>query len=375
MPADGSIETAGLPLGAWSADRSALAEAPRALYGDVSDLPPVVQFQVHVARLIRAREKRPSTERTGAAVFLLVTAQQHKEWAQRLSLDRNLYTGRVRLTGRIHFVTDRAASSAYEEYEGSETGLFDRVAAMQCDRLPALVYLPDSHESSLTYYPNGTHEDQGLVQLQLNHGPVTEAEVLAAIDGVYRTELCTPDNSGPVRLWHSATKGHPIEEAERTVQQFVRSGLAARFNWCTIHSEQAGKVGRTDLEIVDDRTGSLGDVIHHALLELKVLRTFSQSGTRYPPANTEEAIAKGVHQAHEYGSSKNSLLKMLCCFDMRIQDEGDVSTFASVKGNAEALRVLLRRWYLYRSSDDYRRARTATRLAARPMGPAAAPAG
>jgi hypothetical protein len=373
MPADGSKGTAALPLGAWSPDRTVLAEAPRALYGDVSDLSADVRFQVHVARLISAREQRPDTERSGAAAFLLVTPQQHKAWAQRLTFDRNLHTGRVQLAGRIHFVTDLAGSSAYEDYAGSDTGLFDRLAALQCDRLPALIYLPDRHESSLTFYPQGTHDDRGLVPLKLNHGPVTEAEILAAIDGVYRTELCTPDNSGPIKLWHDPLKGRPIEEAERTVQQFVRSGLAARFNWCTIYSEQAGKVGRTDLEIVDDRTGPLGQVTHHALLELKVLRTFSQSGTRYPPASAGEAVTKGVQQAHEYGGVKNSLLRMLCCFDMRMQDAGDAATFASIKSSADALCVRLVRWYLYRSADDYRRARTGAQLAA--LGPTAAPAG
>ena len=145
--------------------------------------------------------------------------------------------------------------------------------------------------------------------------------------------------------------GYPIEEAERTVQQFLRVGLAARFHWCTICAEQPGKLGRTDLEVIDNRTREVGSVTHHALVELKVLRSFSHSGSPYQAAVTEEAVSKGVNQAHSYGKENNTLLRMLCCFDMRLNDVGCTTTFAHVQTEAATLCVSLKRWYLYRSSE------------------------
>ena len=141
-------------------------------------------------------------------------------------------------------------------------------------------------------------------------------------------------------------------------------GLAARFHWCTIRAEQAGKLGRTDLEVVDNRTGKLGSTTHHALLELKVLRSFSHSGSAYPAATTEEAVSKGVNQANSYGNDNNTLLRMLCCFDMRSDDVGDTTTFAHVQTNAATLCVSLKRWYLYRSSEHMRDALALRSLAA-----------
>lgn len=346
--------TAPLDLGAWQGDRAQLATARRPSYGDIDDLPAELRFQVYVSRTVQARERQPDAETTGAAAFILVTPQQQEQLKTGRSFNRTVHTGRVRLAGRVHFMTHRAASSVFEEYAGDANGVFDRIAELQCDRLPALVYDPSAGKSTLTYYPRGTHTDDGLVEVQLNAGPVTEAEILSVIEAVYRAELCTPDNSGPTKVWQNASKGHPIEEAERTVQQFLRVGLAARFHWCTIRAEQSSKLGRTDLEVVDDRTGDAGTIAHYALLELKVLRSFSHSGTAYPTTTTNEAVSKGVNQAHSYGINNNSLLRMLCCFDMRTDDVGDTTTFAHVQTDAITLCVSLKRWYMYRSSEHMR---------------------
>lgn len=353
-----------LELGAWTSDRAQLATAQHSICGDVDDLPKELRFQVYVSRMIRMRERRPDAETAGAAAFVLVTPEQQRTFKTGRHFDRNAHTGRVRLAGRLHFVTHRAGSSAYEEYDGDDNGLFDRIEALKCDHLPTLVYLPSDDKSALTYYPNGTRDDEGMLQVELNYGPVTEAEILAVINAVYRTELCTPDNSGPTKVWKCPSKGYPIEETERTVQQFLRVGLAARFNWCTIRAEQAGKLGRTDLEVVDDRTGEPGAITHHALLELKVLRSFTHTGSPYPASSTDEAISKGVNQANSYGTANNSLLRMLCCFDMRTDDPGDSATFAHVQTGASTLCVSLRRWYMYRSSEHLRDADARRQLAA-----------
>lgn len=169
---------------------------------------------------------------------------------------------------------------------------------------------------------------------------------------------------GPIKLWKDAVKGYPIEEAERTVQQMIRHALVGRFLWCTIRQEQPGKSGRTDLEIVDDRTGEPGIVYHHALLELKVLRSFGSRGTVYSGTAVQDAIVEGVNQAHSYGTANNSLLRMLCCYDMRSTDVGDDATFVQVKDRATTLSIRLKRWYLYRTSQDYRDAKVDQHLAA-----------
>lgn len=55
---------------------------------------------------------------------------------------------------------------------------------------------------------------------------------------------------------------------------------------------------------------------------------------------------------------------MLCCFDMRTHDVGDITTFAHVKTDAAKLCVSLKRWYMYRSSDHMRDAMAQRQLEA-----------
>lgn len=363
MAADAQ-STAPLELGAWQGDRAQIEAAPRSIFGDIDELPHELRFQVYVSRTIRARERQADAETAGAAAFILVTPQHQEKLKVGRSFKRAVHMGRVCLIGRIHFMTPRAATSAFEEYAGDANGVFERIAELQCDHLPTMVYDPGAGKTRLSYYPKGTQTDEGMIEVDLDVGPVTEAEILSVINAVYHTELCTPDNSGPTKIWQDPSKGYPIAEAERTVQQFLRVGLAARFHWCTIRAEQSGKLGRTDLEVVDNRTGEVGSVTHHALLELKVLRSFSHSGSAYTAAATGQAVSKGVNQAHSYGKDNNTLLRMLCCFDMRSDDVGDTTTFAHVQTEAAALCVSLKRWYLYRSSEHMRDARSQRELVA-----------
>ena len=353
-----------LDLGSWEGDRATLAIAPRSDRGDVDDLADDLRFQVHVSRMIRTRERQPNAETSGAAAFILVSADEQRALSSVRTFDRLIHTGSRRLSSRLHFVTALAASSALEEHAGDDNDLFGRIAALGFEDRPALIYVPSKGDSSLSYYPKGTQTDDGVRNVVLNFGQITEDEVLATLEAIYRSELCTPDNMGPIKLWEDAKKGHPVEEAERTVQQMIRHALVGRFLWCTIRQEQPGKGGRTDLEIVDDRTGTPGTIYHHALLELKVLRSFGSTGNPYGPGAANDAIIEGVNQANTYGAANNTLIRMLCCFDMRSDDPGDDATFVHVTDRAVTLSIRLKRWYLYRSSQAYRDANADKQLVA-----------
>ncbi|MBK7615626.1 MAG: hypothetical protein IPJ08_14555 [Burkholderiales bacterium] len=353
-----------LLLGSWEGDRQQLAVAQRSDHGDVDDLPDDLRFQVHVSRMIRKRENQPGAETSGAAAFVLVSSDEQDKLRVGRVFDRLVHTGTRRLASRVHFVTAQATSSALEEHVDDDNDLFGRVATLGYDGRPTLLYVPSHGESSLSFYPKGMGTDDGLREVILKFGQVTEAEVHETLQAIYRSELCTPDNMGPTKLWKDAAKGFPVEEAERTVQQMIRHALVGRFLWCTIRQEQPGKSGRTDLEIVDDRTGKQGTIYHHALLELKVLRSFGSTGNAYNSTTIQDAIVEGVNQAHSYGTANNSLLRMLCCYDMRSDDVGDDVTFFHIKDRATTLAIRLKRWYLYRSSQDYRDATVDRHLAA-----------
>lgn len=363
MPASNSRS-----LGAWEPERATLADAPSPAWGDAENLPDAIRFQVNVARLVRRREINSEAETSGCAVFVLV---DHATQRQLLiqpgrTLDRLIHTGAKRLTGRIHWVNPSVQSSVYEEFAGSDNEMFDRLEALRLSGVPAMIYMAQDPESSLSYYPRGTAEYDTVVPVRLGMGTVSQADVISAIDTVYRTELITPANAGPYKIWEDSDRGRPFEHAERGIQQFVRIGLATEFSWCRIRAEQPDKDGRTDLEIVDTDSGGPGITVHHALLELKVLRSRGSTGLGVNQSDVEQHIKDGVEQANTYGSSRNSLQRLLCCFDMRDADPGNEATFAHVKDAASTFKVSLNRWFLYRSPELLRAAHAASSLAAAP---------
>ncbi|GAI36275.1 unnamed protein product, partial [marine sediment metagenome] len=61
-------------------------------------------------------------------------------------------------------------------------------------------------------------------------------------------------------------------------------------------------------------------------------------------------------QAYEHGTQKGVKLATLCCFDMRKTDEKE-SCFDHVREIASSKQVVLKRWYIYSSSESYRKAK------------------
>jgi len=345
-----------LPLGAWENDRVLLKNVPVGDRGNAAEFPAVVQFQLNVAKLIVRREQNANAERDQPAAFVLVSPEQYRTERLGRTEERLIYTGSKRVTGRIHFVTADAISSLAEDFSGDDKPLFARLGSLPYASSPTLLYVPQAPTSTLSFYPKGTATDEGVIEISLVKQNITAEAIEDAIHALYLQEFVTPDQCYPLKLWLDPGHGKPMETAEKGVQQLLRAGLSTRFFPCSIRQEQPGKPGRTDLEIVDDRTTPEGQSIHHAVLELKVLRSRGSTGNQVTNADTDKHIQEGLEQAYTYGLDKNTLQKLLCCFDMRDTDIGNESTFAHVKAHATTLKVLLRRWFLYRDSAAYRAA-------------------
>jgi hypothetical protein len=119
-------------------------------------------------------------------------------------------------------------------------------------------------------------------------------------------------------------------------------------------------MGRADLHIEEPDPLNRESVTFLAVLELKVLRSYSDSGrTAYSGSNVEEWIEKGVKQAGAYRRERGHRVAVLCCFDMRREDTGE-ACLSGLRDLAEEQEVALRRWYLYASSELARDAFTTT---------------
>ncbi|WP_127837607.1 hypothetical protein [Burkholderia gladioli] len=220
--------------------------------------------------------------------------------------------------------------------------------------LPTVVIDPRPIEGMICFYRNGLSDPACVEHACLRPDPVTEQEIADAINSVYLSQLITPDqNASSIPLWENAGKFYPSSDAERLIQAHVKSGLAARFQNYDIRQEQASQFGRTDLEIVETQGQATGVSIHHAVLELKVLRAFTKNGRQWSSKAVHWWVRRGIRQAFSYGSNKNTRICMVCCFDMRMKDVGLV-WLDEFKSEASKANVWLRRWFMYNQSSAYR---------------------
>lgn len=350
-------------LGAWSADREALERAPLTGRGNDADAPDRVRFGRAVLQLAARRERSADATFDRPAAFVLVPRDGFEKLPSGTVRTPLLHTGQYDITGQAHFV-NVGANGRSLAYTGDAADLFDLLDAAGYDGLPTLIYSPMKGASVLSWYPNGTADGANVEVWPVNDAEPTVERITEVIDAVYRGELMTPDQTEqPQRVWEKAEVGHAREDAEARVQHIVRMALLGAFRCCSVRPEQPGKDGRTDLEVVEDLDRPPEQVVHHAVLELKVLREFGSTGNKYSDKKIAEHMEEGLNQAYSYGKRRSFRASMLCCFDMRATNAGDTAVMAPLSANATKLGVHLRHWFLYRSSDHWRACAVAQALA------------
>lgn len=347
-------------LGAWDAERSALESAPLSGRGSDADAPDLVRFGRAVMQLVARRERQTEAEYERPGAFVLVP----RHWQRPTGTTRRplLHNGHQPLTGQIHFV-NLVPNGHSLAYSGDEGELFDALGAAGVEAFPTLIYSPKQGSSTLSWYADGIEEEEKVELWDVVADQPTAAQITEVIDRAYKGDLVTPDQMHEWESpWQDATKGWAHAKAEARVQSKVKTALNAAFRLCTVRSEQPGKDGRTDLEIVEDLGNLPNHSVNHAILELKVLREKSSTGTEYADAQIATHMHDGLEQAHQYGSRRNFREKMLCCFDMRAANAGEAKVMAPLDVDAKKLGVELRHWFLYRSSDHWRKCSVAQAL-------------
>lgn len=356
-------------MGAWETERAAIEQAPLSGLGNDADLPRPVRFGRKVIELVTRRESSADAEYDRPAAFVLLPREGFEHLPFGVVRQPLLHNGHHTLTGRVHFVN--AALGAYSlVYEGDAAALFDVIKASSAGAFPTLIYSPKLGASTLSWFPQGV-ENETFELWSVSENPPTAAQITEVINCAYDGELVTPDQTlKDFQVWEDAEKGWAHSAAEARVQRTIRLALLGAFRRCAVRQEQSGKEGRTDLEIVEHRASN--DVVHHAILELKVLKERGSTGNIYSDDFNAKHMREGLDQAYSYGEKRSFHERMLCCFDMRAINAGADLVLAPLRDDAKTLGVDLRHWFLYRSSQHWRQCTVAQVLAnsaRRPLDP------
>lgn len=350
-------------LGPWANANLAGTARAHAGVGADTDLPSHVRFVAGVAKLLRRRLAACGTTHDPArpAVFLL--AQRVQSPGRTPAVDQltrvpMLDNGRTAVTGRVWFTSDAVVTGAYFDLDDcDDDALFALVTEqLELGAVPAILFDPRCTPPDVRFYAGGLHTPESYEPIAVPQANVSLDRVLDAIDRVYESCLVTPEAQSPgAKLWKNQESWWPIARAEDTVQVYLKAGLTTAFPTCTVRHEQPDAAGRLDLEIEEADAMDPSRITRHALLELKVLRSYNESGRAVPQTDMDEWVLKGVRQAAAYRDRRGSRAAALCCFDMRRDNTGR-ACFAHVRELAASLQIELRAWFLFSTSERFRSA-------------------
>lgn len=142
-------------------------------------------------------------------------------------------------------------------------------------------------------------------------------EVLEIIrtEGLMTPAVCPPN------IWNDPAKYIPGTETERLLQWCVASEMRAHFRPILAEREQVTAIGRIDICLTDPHATTPNDR-HPAVVELKALRSSSNTGSAISERTNVAAIAGGMRQAKAYRVTKKAIVGVLACFDLRQTKDG-----------------------------------------------------
>ena len=353
---------ADVALGSWTGDdfsQTASENAGAGANADVSDevrfLSGIVRFLVHHEAALEANGESFNED---IAIFVL-EPNPHAS-IEDVQPEPMFNNGLPEIGGRLWFTTAAVITAHYVELPQytNDGDLFAFVTdKSDIGGLPTLIF--DSRagvQLPLRWYPEGLSNAEKCKSMPLTRG-VSPDEVFEVIDLIHSESFITPNSMPPgARLWEDSANYYVKSDAEALVQSHLQTGLVSRFPHCKVLHEQPQTAGRTDLEIVepdrDDRTRST----LHAIIELKVLRSFGATGSSMSDSRTRGQIREGVIQAAAYSGINSPRWSALCCFDLRMNNVTDEECFEHVIDRASDLDVKLWRWFTYASASEYRMA-------------------
>lgn len=331
--------------------------------GADSELSDDERFARGVAQVVRAWLRSHPTAVGSHSVFLLHATlpedMDETESERFYALD----DGESDVTTGIWFVGPPVITGTKVDAPESFDAMFPAVVEAGLGDCAAVTYRHTASGPVLRFYPRGLAEAEHVVSMTLSNTAVDLGKILEIVGIVHRSTLVTPSgHQGGAKLWQNRTKYHPVRHVEVEIQAYLRTGLSVGLPLCRINPEQNLVAGRLDLEI-EELDPETRKVSRHAVLELKVLRTYGSTGSTTSGTQTEKWISDGVEQAYAYREERAARESALCCFDMR-KDPTDDACLKKVEKKAHDLKVVVASWPLYPDTKLYRAAGATAALSA-----------
>lgn len=342
--------------GLWSDDNllSTLSSYNGSAYNQ--ELPPFRQFCHAAAKIIqRRRASATNTLSEGPVIFILEgllpasgAAQERRPMFNHGAegIEGRLWTGASRLSQATGIPIPDGSTADRFDYVISTLGLGDA---------PAIYYDASQEEGIMRAFPKGLIDPESYEDLSLLSSNLSMEHLRKMFEGAHARLLLTPTSSITRRLWHNRYKSIPIGDAEKGVQEVLHTALVTLlgFGSIVIRQEGTSELGRYDFHFKEQDPVDSSVWTHHAVVELKVIKSFTEAGNPVPDSTNAQAVTDGLKQAVAYRKDQSCRFAALSCYDMRKTPDPQAA-ITHEQGNAAAWNIGLWAWAMYPSADKAR---------------------
>lgn len=334
----------------WSEED--LAETTRAYVGSGynQNAEAFAQFCHEAAKIIQKRRATsPQTLALAPVVFIMAPKPSIDgvSYEERPLFDR----AKGEISGRIWFGAARLGLGVGVDLPpSSDQQRFQYIIhSLNSGHAPAIYYDAADDAALMRIYRKGISAHDEYENLSLDSANLTLAHIKTILDKAHGRFLKTSTASDSARkLWQDQDKCFPIREAEKGIQEVLFIALSSSLGFGPVYVEQEGVsvMGRYDFRLKEQDPIDSTKWTYHAILELKVVKSFTNTGRSVQDSNNFQVISDGINQANEYRNDHNCRMAALCCYDMRLSPDPD-QAIAHERQRASSLNVELWAWPLY----------------------------
>ncbi|WP_459906684.1 hypothetical protein [Caballeronia sp. HLA56] len=220
----------------------------------------------------------------------------------------------AKLTSGVYIVGRAVTSNGWKYGAANDFQTSCQTIVSDSDVCPLPAVILGRKPGYMVYYRAGLLDDvDSSIEIDLDtvESTLDAGTLLNALD-VFASEQL---NSQEMRrqIWDDASKFIPRERAESIVQENVLVALRVMFTGYTTLAETNIPIGRTDLFMISKNEKDPA----RGLLELKVLRSFSSTGSKIHESVLKQHLMGGRIQARTYGSQLGACIRLLCSYDLR----------------------------------------------------------
>jgi hypothetical protein len=234
------------------------------------------------------------------------------------------------------------------------------IHSLNAGHAPAIYYDAADDAALMRIYRKGISAHDEYENLSLDSANLTIAHIKKILDNAHSHLLKTTTASDSARkLWQNQDRCFPIREAEKGIQEILFIALSSSLGFGPVYVEQEGVsvMGRYDFRLKEQDPIDSTKWTHHAILELKVVKSFTNTGGPVQDSTNFQAVSDGVNQANEYRNDHHCRMAALCCYDMRLSPD-PAQAIAHERQRASSLNVELWAWPLYATPKKARNAKS-----------------